>query len=230
MNTTVLTVVRDPFIPWKKVSEYVPEAIRRGFPVLAYVDTTGTDPDKDIERLEAMGATVRPYTSKGFPESAFALSLKEVKTEWMLWVSDDEVPGEALWKFAVSPPAKRAFRVRMISLLPDGSHYGPDQYQPRLFPLAGRPRIPRDAFETGLVFDVAEYDSLELVLWHYCNLAPREEREAKIARYIEMEKVRGFPDYAEVTRRLYLYEDFPALSRPLAPFYAAQLPRAPVPA
>ena len=221
-NTTLLTITKDPFIEWKRVATYVPQAVERGFPVLAYLDG---EEGPDAHRLRDMGAQVRFFTGKGYPESALRSALAEIETPWVLWVSDDEVPGTALWKSAENPPAPRAFRVRMISLLPDGAHYGYDQYQPRLFPIAGRPRIPVDSFETGLQFDVAEYDALELVLWHYCNFAPRETREAKVARYIELERSRGWPGYADVTRQLYLYEDYPAMRRELAPEYARQLTR-----
>lgn len=223
MKTTLLTITKNPFVEWKTTERYITEAVRRGFPVLVYLDNGS---HQETKRLRKLGATVRPFIGKGYPESALAAALAEIETEWVLWVSDDEMPGTALWKFAENPPAQRAFRVRMVSLLPDGAHYGYDQYQPRLFPLSGKPRIPVDAFETGLQFDVPEYDALDLVLWHHCNFAPREDRERKVARYIDLERPRGWPGYADVTRQLYLYEDYPVLHRPLAPQFARQLPNA----
>lgn len=223
MNTTVLTITKDPFLPWKRTAQFITEARKRGFPVCAYLDQTGLEPDRDMELLIGLGAEVSTFVGKGYPESALKDALASIKTDWVFWISDDEVPGGPLWKFAAEPPLPYAYRVRLVSILPSGLHYATDQYQPRVFPRVGA-GVPEDKFETGLIFDVPEYDALDLIIWHYCNFAPREEREAKVARYMELEKERKWAGYGSVTRQLYLYEDFPVLAQPLPPAYARQLP------
>ena len=220
--TAILSITRDPFRSWKTTERLLTEAKERGFPVHVVLDENSVDVPRDRARLIALGAAVSTFRSRGFCESA--LESAEIADPWTLWVSDDEMPSRGLWRFAASPPAKRVFRIQLVPVLPDGALYRAQMdVQPRLFP-TGSLHVREDRFEGGLRLDAPEYFAPQLVLWHYAAWAPRAEREAKVARYVEMERARGLPGYADLTHALYLWEDHPELRIRSDPDLAKQLP------
>lgn len=150
-----------------------------------------------------------------WPEAQLNTVLDAANREWAFLVSDDEMPSDALWDFAMKTPTLTGerghylWRPRMIAPLPEWTaHYRPlETYQPRYF--------PREAIRWPGGFDEMPQSHLEeidfdLVLWHFTLWSPRKYREAKVKAHEEAwNKSWSKHPWPFPGAKSYLWEDHP---------------------
>lgn len=205
-------------LPWKRTRRVLTEARRRRFEVAVAVDTRSARGHR--EAIAAVADIVLDYHAPDdWCEAALDPLLELCTRSWVLWVSDDEEPGPALWRLAERPALRVAYRVRLVCPIDDERIYRlGTEAQVRLF--------PRDALRWPGRWDEPPVISVPLielpttVLWHYSVAAPREYREEKERRYVRMALARGRTWDGE----RFLWEDHPEAIGPLIPELRAQLP------
>lgn len=182
LRTSLFCITLDPFAgEWKKLSSVLPEAKRRGLEVVVAMDDRCTLDDR--LQLDALSDQLIPFKSPGHCEVAYRY-IHRAKGDFILLVSDDEQPSEALWDLAANPPGPYRYGIPVIPIV-NGQMYKPDLgIQERLF--------YKDEWRWVGGFEghsVSPYPQVTLdrnpgaVIWHHHLEAPREVREAKAARY-----------------------------------------------
>ena len=212
--TTLFTVTRDPFKPWKRASKVWREAHRRGFRVFVALDDRSAP--EDIQLCGELADEVRTFTGTCC-EDAFGL-VHELQDDWVLRIDDDEEPSDLCWRLALEPPFFARFGIPVIPILGD-KMWRPDVgIQERLFPSVGwswsggfngKSESPHKSVVIGT--------NPGVIIWHYLLEAPREEREEKAARYATL----GPGDH----RSRLVYEDHPEDFVPLPSHVSAHLPK-----
>jgi hypothetical protein len=211
--TALFCVSRDPFQPWKTAERVWAEGRRRGLRVFVALDSRTSA--EDAARVATMVDAVRPFTGNCC-EDAFGL-IAELPEDWVLRIDDDEEPSDLCWRLALEPPFKARFGIPVIPIL-DGKMWRPDVgIQERLFPrerwtwrggFNGRSDSPFRSVVIGT--------NPGVIIWHHSLAAPRDEREAKAARYATL----GPGDH----RSRLIYEEHPDDLVPMPAHVAAQLP------
>lgn len=182
--TTLFSITRDPFAPWKCAERTWLEAKRRGLGVFVALDDRTSDADELRTRMIA--DTVRPWTSAGHCEDAYRF-VAEVDDDWIFLISDDEDPSDLCWRLALEPPFPARFGIPVVPIL-GRKMWRPDVgIQERLFPKAdwrweggfeGHSESPHKAVFMGR--------NPGVIIWHRYPEAPREVREERAARYAKL--------------------------------------------
>lgn len=217
-SSALFTITLDPFCkPWKKLRGVLAEAQRRGMEiVVALDDRTCVDCFRTFFEL---GIAVTTFRSHGMTENGYRV-VQQVQSDFALMVADDEIPSTPLWDFAMRPTSPSRFGVVVIPVLGERLMSGHIGWQERLVWVDGWRFVPRvlengkrTMFEGTVRSDAPMIVLLDqtpegvlfnpgVMIWHYLLEAPREEREAKAARYAE------FDPYGNHKARLF-YEDQP---------------------
>lgn len=206
-RTALYQITHDPFLPHKRSERVLREARRRGFEVFVAVDDR-TSP-ADITRLHGLADTVVPFTSPGHCEVAYEY-VSQVKSEFVLLISDDEAPSENLWRFAADPPLVARYGIPVLPVL-GGRVYSLDLgIQERLFATAGWRWVGGFEGTSEGARQVYMDKNPGIVVWHYDLEAPRAEREAKAARYAAL-------DPASDHRKRLIWEEHPEAFKDLPP-------------
>lgn len=221
MSVTVTMITRDPFCqPWKRADRTLAEAKRRGWPLSLALDARSCQ--SCLFRMQGeygIGVVFNPE------RDSCDMMLNEVvqaaTTRHCLMLADDEEPSPALWDFAAQVRLPISYSLPLYTPLPDGRLYllG-KEIQFRLVERAGwkwQGKIDG--------WDEVKHPAYNnnLVLWHYACFAPREYREAKLARYAAQNQyVDG--DWAKFGER-HFYEDHPEAIVPMPPELVGMLPR-----
>ena len=138
------------------------------------------------------------FTSNGVSENGYRV-IRYVKSDFALMLADDEIPSEPLWDFAQHPPQPARYGVPIVPILGDKMMTGHTGIQERLIWVDGWRWVGREVDGKHTLFEGhSEADTplipllvdtptgranTGMVIWHYLLEAPREEREAKAARY-----------------------------------------------
>lgn len=212
--TTLLTITRDPFKPWKHATRVWAEARRRGLRTYVALDNRTTV--EDAGRVAELVDDVHIFAGECC-EDAFSV-VSRIGDDWVLRIDDDEEPSDLCWRLSLEPPFFACFGIPVIPILGD-KMWRPDVgIQERLFPSVGwswsggfngKSDSPHKSVVIG--------SNPGVIIWHYLLEAPRDEREEKAARYATL----GPGDH----RSRLVYEDHPEDFVPIPAHVSAHLPR-----
>src|SRR5687768_7246797 len=141
---------------------------------------------EDWRRLLDLADTLIPFKSPGHCEVAYQY-VQNVRSQYVLLISDDEAPSENLWRFAANPPMEARYGVPVLPVI-NGQVYGLDVgIQERVFAKKDWRWVGGfEGHSEGAKKIVLERNP-GIVVWHYDLYAPRKEREAKARRYAALD-------------------------------------------
>jgi hypothetical protein len=203
-SNSLFCITRDPFLPWKRAEKVWRQAKRKGYEVVVALDSRTSA--QDTLRVRDVADKVVLWESPGYCEAALNL-VRHCSGEFVLKIDDDEEPSPLLWRLGLEPPLRARYGIPVIPVL-GRQMYQPDiGIQERLFYREGWSWVGGFEGHSEGARQIYLNKNPGAVVWHYLLEAPREEREAKAARYNSIS--------AGDHRSRVIYEDHPELLTPI---------------